>query len=521
MQRQRLKKKSDDWHAENVDFYVGDVIDALKKLPEKSVHCMVTSPPYFGLRDYDTAKWKGGDQECDHLEITREQKFRGSTLEFGKVKLENRAFAARERQYASVCKKCGAKRIDKQIGMEKTPQEYVQKMVEVFREIKRVLRDDGVAFLNLGDSYSSKTVGDSRVYEKRMGTTRLNVNRDLSRAKSQRGGGGVRRLETGLKPGNLLGIPWRVAFALQDDGWILRQDIIWAKSGPMPEPVKNRCTKAHEYIFLLTKRQKYYFDTDAIATVSAPWNSAKNFQFRSLQRKMKHMTERQLKLQQTQFAHDSHHPVEDQQGANKRSVWVMGGASYEDAHFAVFPDELPETCILAGTSEKGSCGACGSPWRRLTSAEVKKVRSPERGKRAVWDKNHWSAVWDKNHWSHDGLRDGHQEKCVKTTGWEPTCECNGKFVDEFYWIKHSATGKKVKRRRSVYVPEIPLEDHPIVPCVVLDPFAGSGTTLVAALRLHRRGVGIDLGAEYAKMAQKRIEGILNRPTFFPGVRRKS
>ncbi len=247
----------------------GNVLDRIKDIEEKSVQCVVTSPPYWGLRDYGTAEWEQGDKECDHVEkkpFGGSSTLRDMSLETTKKEVEGKSI-----QYKSKCKKCGAIRKDSQLGLEETPEEFIENMVKVFRGVKKSLKDDGTLWLNLGDSYSQ------------------------------------------TKNKQLLGIPWRVALALQQDGWYLRQDIIWHKPNPMPESVKDRCTKAHEYIFLLSKSPQYYYDSDAIR--------------------------------------DKPHYGEEV-GANKRSVWSINVKPYKEAHFATFPEKLPELCIKAG-SKKG------------------------------------------------------------------------------------------------------------------------------------------------------------------------
>ena len=223
----------------------GDALSVMRTLPDTSVNCIVTSPPYFGLRDYGH---------------------------------------------------------NGQLGHESTPQEYVLKLVEIFREARRVLRDDGTLWLNLGDSYAGSW---------------------------------------GVKPKDLIGIPWRVAFALQDDGWYLRQDIIWHKPNPMPESVRDRCTKAHEYLFMLSKSPRYYFDSDAIKEPSVSgWNGS-NFNTG--------------KTAAHQLGRSSVKPrdsaVTDMR--NKRSVWSVATRPYKGAHFATFPPALVEPCILAGSPRGG------------------------------------------------------------------------------------------------------------------------------------------------------------------------
>ena len=191
---------------------------------------------------------------------------------------------------------------EKQLGMEDTPEEFVDNLVKVFREVKRVLRDDGTVWLNLGDSYNAGRNGGHA------GGSKQNHKKYL-----QRSGANV----VGLKPKDLVGIPWRVAFALQQDGWYLRQDIIWHKPNPMPESVKDRCTKAHEYIFLLSKSTKYYFDNEAIKEDLAKSSNVSNKR-------------------------------------NKRSVWTITTKPFKGAHFATFPMDLIEPCVLAGCPEGGT-----------------------------------------------------------------------------------------------------------------------------------------------------------------------
>ena len=242
----------------NFKLLVGDCVESMKALPDQSINCCVTSPPYFGLRDYG---------------------------------------------------------VDGQIGLEETPEQYVAKMVEVFREVRRVLRDDGTLWLNLGDSYG--------------------------------------------KGKQLLGIPWMVAFALQADGWYLRQDIIWSKSNPMPESVRDRCTKSHEYIFLLTKSKRYYYDHDAIREPhTGEAAKAVTMGYKEVgQRGVNSSVRRGLTDgQATQFSKKGHsgyfgadgNCLLNPLGKNKRSVWSVPTRSVKGAHFATFPPALIEPCILAG-----------------------------------------------------------------------------------------------------------------------------------------------------------------------------
>jgi len=247
----------------------GDVLDKLQEIESESIQCVVTSPPYWGLRDYG---------------------------------------------------------IEGQLGLEATPELYVEKMVKVFREVKRVLKNDGTVWLNLGDSYNgSGKAGNknSKYYKKHTEFGKPAKNKDKI---------GIPTNVKGLKPKDLVGIPWRVVFALQADGWGLRQDIIWHKPNPMPESVTDRCTKSHEYIFLLTKSAKYFYDADAIREpVSA------------------------VSLKRAEYGWDCDRPSTKNAslggGRNKRSVWTITTKPFKDAHFAVFPPKIPELCIKAGSKE--------------------------------------------------------------------------------------------------------------------------------------------------------------------------
>src|SRR5690606_34643417 len=263
-------------------------------LPPESVQCVVTSPPYFGLRDYG---------------------------------------------------------VEGQIGLEATPEEYVAKLVEVFRGIRPVLRPDGTVWLNLGDSYngSGGAGGDYNEGGLKEGQPRY-----------------PGRRVKGLKPKDLIGIPWRVAFALQADGWYLRSDIIWHKPNPMPESVTDRPTRAHEYIFLLTKSPRYYYDAEAIKEPLAK-------------------PEELLRKTPTVFGgrnkhegygtrrHSGNEYVGTYTGRNKRSVWTIAPQPFPEGHFAVFPEKLVEPCILAGTSPK-ACPKCRAPWKRVVERERARER---------------------------------------------------------------------------------------------------------------------------------------------------
>jgi site-specific DNA-methyltransferase (adenine-specific) len=305
----------------------GDCIEGLRTLPDASVHCCVTSPPYWGLRDYGH---------------------------------------------------------DGQIGLEETPEAYVARMVEVFREVRRVLRDDGTCWVNLGDSY----------YAGGWECRRVNAVGNGSMPPESRKSGIASKID-GLKVKDLVGIPWRVAFALQADGWYLRQDIIWHKPNPMPESVRDRCTKAHEYVFLLTKSERYFYDAEAVSE-AALCPDAKEVPYAT--RRVLDGTATEIRRQDRTYTAGA--------TRNRRSVWTVTTKPYSGAHFAVMPSNLVEPCIKAGCPEGGT---------------------------------------------------------------------------------------------------------------VLDPFAGSGTTLAVAAELGRNAIGCELNPEYIALAERRIKDARSSVALFEGV----
>jgi DNA modification methylase len=317
-----------------MELLTGDCMEILPTLPAQSVQCCVTSPPYWGLRDYGTATWEGGDLGCNHVqdEETLERQFSAASTLLGTTTRQKEAAKSRYQ-----CK-CGARRIDAQIGLEPTPEEYVSKMVAVFREVWRVLRDDGTLWVNLGDRYASDTKGSGGASDKQLSNSGSLYE--------------TRKLNHGLKPKDLCGIPWRVAFALQSDGWYLRSDIIWHKPNPMPESVTDRPTKSHEYIFLLTKSAKYYYDADAIKE-PADFGSLilPNCQGRSDRKAQSTNTWRSTGTarESVERGGDYSGQYRINNGRNKRTVWTIATQPYKEAHFATFPEELPKLCILAGS----------------------------------------------------------------------------------------------------------------------------------------------------------------------------
>ena len=332
----------------------GDCLAVLRTLPDGSVNCVVTSPPYWGLRDYGTASWEGGDGLCDHL--PPDEAPNSNKMTVGQKTSHAGRFAGPN------CFKCGARRIDLQLGLEETPEDYVLNMVAVFREVRRVLADDGVLWLNLGDSYWNNFGGGSGT----MTTGNAEAVRQRGRHNKQK--------HDLFKIKDLVGIPWRVALALQADGWYLRQDIIWHKPNPMPESVRDRCTKAHEYLFLLTKSPRYYFDAAAIAeplAESSKQRLAQDIENQKGSDRVPGKTNGTMKAVASgiRFGGSKYGDSDDPEHAtksgnewvaspdakrNRRSVWTISTRPYKGAHFATFPPALVEPCILAGCPTGGT-----------------------------------------------------------------------------------------------------------------------------------------------------------------------
>ena len=423
----------------------GDCRNVLATLPDESVQCCITSPPYWGLRDYRTASWEGGDQNCDHVaDQSKTKKFGNDAFNEDRPSREETKTAGY--YFDKVCGKCGATRIDAQLGLEQSPEEYVDNLVEVFREVRRVLRDDGTLWLNLGDSYTSgnRADRDPALVSSSSGLT--NRSNGLDRA----------RTPVGLKPKDLVGIPWRVAFALQADGWYLRQDIIWAKPNPMPESVTDRCTKSHEYIFLLAKSAKYYFDNDAIKENSTSFVAGTETNIRFGGNKYGDLEEQ---LHRTKSGNE----YTDIGKRNKRSVWTVSTRPFKEAHFATFPPELIEPCVLASTSHFGMCAECKAPYKRI----VERGEIPDRTTRD----NTLGVIPGRD----KTTRLNSVDMAViptATTGWGKTCNCTTDAVE---------------------------------PCVILDPFSGAGTTGVVAIKHSRCYIGTELNPDYVEMSRKRIQ----------------
>jgi DNA modification methylase len=387
-----------------VTLWHGDARDVLARLPEARVHTVVTSPPYYGLRSYDGL---GPDQIG--LEAV----------------MDCLGWAT-----GAPCGQC-----------------YVCHMVEVFRAVWRVLRTDGTLWLNLGDSYTGKA--------------------NSGGANQNRGGHAVRltgmpaKRAPGLKPKDLCGLPWRVALALQADGWWLRSAITLCKVNPMPESVTDRPAQATEMMFLLTKSATYYYDAEAVREPHAePGRIQKHYGngYTSGDGEKRHAG---VRVYRSTTESPGYHPA----GRTLRNWWPVVSESFSEAHFATFGTKWITPCIKAGTSAHGCCPACGVPWRR--TVERVSVQSFAHGDLREGKQQHWKRA------THCGPGDNGQYQPPHTTGWRPSCAC-------------PAPG-------------------PPVPCLCLDPFMGSGTTALVASRLGRDCVGVEASATYLEMARRRLE----------------
>jgi DNA modification methylase len=434
-------------------------------LADKSVQCVVTSPPYWGLRDYGTATWEGGSAECDHT-VDRSAGVASSTLQGGKKTTNHQ-----QESNGSHCPRCGARRIDAQIGLEATPAAYVAHIVAVMRECWRVLKDSGTLWLNLGDSYANNrgTGASPEMGDKQ----KSNIGSHL----------GKTVVPDGYKQKDLIGIPWRVAFALQDDGWYLRSDIIWHKPNPMPESVTDRPTKAHEYVFLLTKQSKYYYDAEAIKDpIQQVSIERAKYTFESSKRSRanSHIGDSSDYMIANQL-------VPESGMRNKRSVWTIATSPYSGAHFATFPPALIEPMILAGTSARGECPHCGKAWVRVVEVKSGDTEANQRPKKTAGMQSNTSTLSLSGNGSKEWAKRGSNSN---TIGWRPQCAC---------WE---------------YAPDMPIIDgvgfkqppEPI-PQTVLDPFAGSGTTGAVAVKHGRKAVLLELNLKYIDLQGERSSGV--------------
>lgn len=420
----------------------GNALDVLRTLETGSVHLCCTSPPYFGLRNYNA---------------------------------------------------------DGQIGLEATPQEFVAKMVEVFSEVRRVLRSDGVLFLNLGDSYAGSNKGvmaDGSI---------VGGKKQQSHVGTMTGGIPQSGDYEGFKPKDLMLMPHRVVIALQDAGWWIRSDMPWVKRSAMPESVTDRPAKALEYVFILTKSAKYFFDAQAVRVQMAESSLAqykqgydgkgiKDYEANGVQNPSeikarmiaKHNRDRSLPTNRNGITGSLDETPAGGRNFRNSDLWFasikephglvgvgdelvgldVNPSGFKESHFATFPPKLIEPLIKAGTSEKGVCAACGSPWERVVDRQ--RIRRDELNVTdSRYRPNQYHGAYEEINGKGDA---GYSE--VTTLGWQKTCKC---------------------------------ETDEVVPATVLDPFAGAGTTMLVAKRLGRRSIGIELNPDYIKMIERRLE----------------
>lgn len=487
-----------------VQFYTGDCREVLASLEPKSVQSCVTSPPYFGLRSYNLPPtiW-GGDPICAHAWVPRcyytERSAAGSSSEaFSEAWQTNadRLKAARWREDAT-CELCGA--WSGCLGLEPSVQQYVTNLVEVFRAVHRVLRDDGLLFVNLGDSYAR----DRKKGQHKLGQSG-------KQACVYDAGGGRASTCIDLPAKNLIGIPWRVTFALQDQGWILRNDCIWNRPNCLPESVRDRFVRSHEYVFMFSKQEKYFFDLDAAKEpVAEPGRASGN-----KARKLDVAGERSRLGTHV----GSSVPYQDVTGKRSpRTVWTIPIKPTKEAHFAIFAPELVSKCLIASTPEGGCCHCCGSPFVRLVEKGEPNAAWRERCGADSSGGYHGKATKE---FSKAGAQDASAVKArilagmveKRTVGWRASCDHHAPYYRRL--PKPRSLRKQWQRylsgdwwRRASRRPLDPT--WPRGTAVVLDPFAGSGTVSLVAEKLGHDSIYIDQSSEYTEMAKRRI-GIIEK-----------
>jgi DNA modification methylase len=447
----------------------GDALTVLAQLPAGVAQTCVTSPPYWGLRDYGVPPrlW-GGRAGCEHAWGQGERGRRSDMLPAGKSRSQGRIGTDQRQARAALeggqfCTRCGAWLGC--LGLEPSPHLYVEHLVELLDGVRRVLRDDGTVWLNLGDSYSgsgpSGASYQSQTTRRRAQGNGQDGNFRVSKTLGRRGLTYAEKKPIavpGTKPKDLIGVPWMVAFALREAGWWLRAEVIWAKPNPMPESVRDRPTRSHEHVFLLAKQRRYFYDHDAIREPDCGHSSGNGY-----------VRKQRLTYTSGSGARGQQEAWQPGGGRNRRDVWTIAPRPGRFGHIAPFPEQLAEPCVLAGSSAI-ACGVCGAPWRRIvqTQGETSTERARQRGHttRLATTPNGRRQSLD-----FQGAHTGLPGRRRQTTGWAPTCEHN------------DGSGRGL----------------------VLDPFCGSATTGVVAVRHGREFLGIELNPTYAEIARQRLQ----------------
>ena len=435
MARQPAPSRLPAYQGEGVTVYLGDAREVMADLPTESIDCVVSSPPYWGLRDFGVSPtvW-GGEPGCRHRWGTLLRERRGDllpsdlTTRSARVGLTDRqdeaatnpGVPAKPASWGGnggrMCANCGAWLGG--LGLEPSPSLFVAHLVEVFRGVRRLLKPTGTVWLNLGDTFyhTGKVRGAA---------------------------------EPGLKPKDLIGIPWRAALALQADGWWLRSDLVWCKPNPVPEPSRDRPIRAHEYVFLLSKQPHYYYDAEAVREPAVSGRSDGRTRGRGAP-KYAQIRDPMLRAGSAY----AQRPAPASPDRHKRSFWVLATEPFHGSHTATFPTRLVEPCVLAGTSAAGCCSACGQPFERVLEVTYRPLSRRREGRNDP-------RIFEIEQ---------RQAREARTLGWRPTCNCGA----------------------------------PSSPAVVMDPFVGTGTTLKVAQSLGRHGIGIELRASYLELIKRRL-----------------
>ena len=571
----------------NLKIILGDCLDGLKQIPDSTIQCVITSPPYVALRDYGTAQWDGGDENCDHLAPQRQ----GATGDRA-----NRTHTA-VTPFKDVCGKCGAKRVDRQIGLEKLPwcdhwphpkdgcqESYVCRLVAVARECRRILTPSGLFFLNVGDSYSGSGKGPSNSFTRdaaQLGSKQTTNSGSLASVNCG-------FVPAGLKPKDMMMVPERLAIALQEDGWYVRQRIIWAKgvsctpaySGScMPESVDDRCTNSYEPVFMLAKSRDYFADMEGVKESGAePERDRADRVGGATGDKVRHGEQAVMGASATRNMRSvwavNPEPDDECFCAECETIYTRGEykqlARRKDAkgkeimvcrcgrddrwtqHFAKMPSKLAKLCIQIGSSPRGCCPKCFAPWERVMEVVGQVSQKWGTSDAADCRPGNRDGEGDK------GLRDG-MVNVKKLAGWQPTCKCYGepseveticgdcggsgrerlypqanRKDDSPYDVPCRTSGLKRNGGRAMTLIkeggdgkeetgcECPkcdgkgktvatrfdaaiLKDVAVLPCKVVDPFGGSGTTAIAAMELGRDAILCELSPDYAKLANARCK----------------